>query len=160
MRIDTPSEFKNSRDRALAYFQKIRLLATELGEIKKWYVQRTLKMIEAYCYNPKLVEDTARPVLLSLERKKMIQSMQGNVFKTPDRRFSKGDIFLGNVIGNNVPIYLTLRQINEHIGIFGRSGSGKSTLSYNLILQLVHRGIPVRIFDVKDNEYRDLFPHI
>jgi len=134
-------------------------LAKKTGEINKPYVVNALKMIGAFSYNPYVVRKTLSEVLLRLEKVNARQLLSGNVFPIPDPKILQGDIYVGNAVGNNLPVYLSLRNINENIGVWGRAGSGKTNLCTILCLELNKRHIPIRAYDYKA-EYRDLLPFI
>lgn len=53
------------------------------------------------------------------------------------------------------PLGLTRRQLNEHMLVVGRSGAGKTTFFYNMIDACNSKGLPVMVFDFK-NDYRDV----
>jgi len=134
-------------------------LAKKTGEINKPYVVNALKMIGTFSYNPAVVRKTLKEVLLRLEKVNARQFLSGNVFSMPDPKILQGDIYVGNAVGNNLPVYLSLRNINENIGVWGRAGSGKTNLCTIICLELSKRRIPVRVYDYKA-EYRDLLPFI
>ncbi len=152
-------ESKDPKEFAMESYLYIRSLAKEVQELNKPYVVNALNTIKTFSHNPAVVNKAVNDVRLRLERKKTIQLLNGNVFSSPSPSVLKGDIYLGNTVGDNQPAFLPLRRINENIGVWGRAGGGKTNLCQNLALQLVRAGIPVRAYDYKA-EYRDLLPFI
>lgn len=134
-------------------------LAKKTGEMNKPYVINALKMMGAFSYSPALVRKILKDVLLRLEIIYAKQFLSGNAFPVPSPEILEGDVCIGTTLGNNMPIYLSLRNINENIGIWGRAGSGKTNLCTIICLELTKLQIPVRVYDYKD-EYRDLLPFI
>lgn len=51
------------------------------------------------------------------------------------------------------PVGVTRRELNEHMLVVGRSGAGKTTFFYNMIDTCNDKGLPVLVFDFK-NDYR------
>jgi DNA-binding MarR family transcriptional regulator len=73
-----------------------------------------------------------------------------------------GHISIGELeyLGRKIsPLYLRLKDINRHVGIFGSTGTGKTTFALNLIRQLHKKGLPVLIFDW-EKSYRSLINKI
>ena len=152
-------ELKDPREFALKSYVFLLSRAREVGEENKSYVVNAINTISAFSYNPAMVKNAVNNVLLRLERKRTIQLLCGNPFKSPDPGLLKGNILIGYVVDSNASAALSFRNINENLGIWGRAGSGKTNLSQLIILQLIRAGIPVRTYDYKD-EYRDLLGHI
>ncbi len=64
-----------------------------------------------------------------------------------------GEIKLGEAIESGAPFGLGIKEITQHILLAGMSGSGKTTILYNLMNQLLKKGIPFFCFDFK-KEFR------
>lgn len=152
-------EFKDSREFALRSFLYLVYLARQTGELDKPYVINALNTIRAFSHNPNVINKAVNDIRLRLERKRAIQILNGNVFSLPSPGILKGDIYLGNTPEDNKEAFLSLRNINENIGIWGRAGVGKTNLCQLLIFQLIQADIPIRTYDYKA-EYRDLLPHV
>ena len=69
-----------------------------------------------------------------------------------------GPYKLGNFSHSDIEFGLTDRQINEHVGIFGRTGSGKSTIVNILASQIIEKGdAKILLIDPKGkSDYRGL----
>lgn len=152
-------EFKDPREFALRSFLFLVSFARQVGELDKPYVINALNTIRAFSHNPAVINKAVNDIRLRLERKRALQLLHGNVFSLPSPGILKGDIYLGNTAEDNKETFLSLRNINENIGIWGRAGGGKTNLCQLLVLQSVQADIPVRTYDYKA-EYRDLLPHI
>lgn len=150
---------QDPREYALKSYTLILSTAREIREENKPYVIKALNTIKAFAYNPSIVKSAVTNVLLRLERQRASQFLNNNVFNPPRNTQNSGIIHIGQIVGNNSPASLTLRHINENIGIWGRAGVGKTNLTYLLCIALVKNSISVRAYDYK-NEYRDLIPHI
>lgn len=98
-------------------------------------------------------------MLVRLERKRAQHLLSGNPFPIPYPSVLEGDFYIGQGVGINEAVNFNFRETNENIGIWGRAGSGKSNSCSILCLGFLNKGIPVRVFDYKD-EYRDLLPFI
>jgi predicted transcriptional regulator len=159
MKIEKQFDFKDPREFALKSYLFLRSLAKEVQEQDKPYILNAMKRIQAFSYNPLLVSRAVNDVRLRLERQRSKLLSSTNYFSLPDPKILTGDIYVGNTVGSNLPVYIPLRRINENIGIWGRLGSGKTNLSIILCLGLYLLGIPVRIYDYKD-EYRNLLNYI
>ena len=73
-----------------------------------------------------------------------------------------GQINIGELeyLGRKIsPLYLRLKDINRHVGIFGSTGTGKTSFALNLIRQLHKKGVPFLIFDW-EKSYRSLIKEI
>jgi len=73
-----------------------------------------------------------------------------------------GQINIGELeyLGKKIsPLYLRLKDINRHVGVFGSTGSGKTSFALNLIRQLHKKGVPFLIFDW-EKSYRSLIKEI
>ncbi len=159
MDSDKILEFKDPKEFALRNFLFIVSLAKEVRELDKPYVINALNTIKTFSHNPAVVNKAVNDIRLRLEREKAKKFLNRNVFSSPNSGILKGDIYVGNTVGDNQLVFLPLRRINENIGIWGRAGGGKTNLCQNLTLQLVLAGIPVRAYDYK-SEYRDLLPFV
>lgn len=159
MNTEKMLEFNDPREFALKSYLFLRSLAKEVQEQDKPYILNAMKRIRAFSHNPILVNQAVNDVRLRLERQKAKLFSVTNSFPLPDPKILAGDIYVGNTAGSNLPVCLPLRRINENIGIWGRLGSGKTNLSIILCMGLYQLGIPVRIYDYKD-EYRNLLTYI
>ncbi len=59
-------------------------------------------------------------------------------------------IFLGKVIGDGhelADLYLAIKDLRQHVAIFGTTGSGKTTTAATIALRLVEKGVGVLIVD-------------
>lgn len=65
-----------------------------------------------------------------------------------------GEVMLG-VDPDGRPLGVSRRQLNEHMLVVGRTGAGKTTFFYNVIDACNEKGLPVLMFDFK-NDYRDV----
>ena len=64
-----------------------------------------------------------------------------------------GEIELGEAMENGKPFGLDFDEMIQHILLAGMSGSGKTTILYNMMTQLLKKGIPFFCFDFK-KEFR------
>ncbi len=64
-----------------------------------------------------------------------------------------GGIEVGMVGDTEFPFGLSLNEMTQHVLLAGRSGSGKTTLLYNVMNQLLDRGIKFWVIDLK-REFR------
>ena len=117
MRQGNLPETKDLRVVALERCRIILSQAREAGEQNKGYVLKAVKAMSYFYHDPQLVTNLSNNVLLRLQRKRVMQLLNGSVFELPDSKLLKGSISIGNVIGNNAPVALTLRNVNENIGI-------------------------------------------
>jgi len=159
MSTEKTLEFNDPREFALKSYLFLRSLAKEVQEQDKPYILNAMKRIRAFSHSPFLVNQAVNDVRLRLERQRIKLFSETNSFSLPDPKILAGDIYAGQTAGSNLPVCLSLRCINENIGIWGRLGSGKTNLSIILCIGLYQAGIPVRIYDYKD-EYRNLLTHI
>ncbi|MEW6686067.1 MAG: hypothetical protein AB1393_07675 [Candidatus Edwardsbacteria bacterium] len=139
-------------DPCLQAFLHIMNLARETGSEREPFVLQALKVIRAFPQNRELVQSYAKSVERRLMPKLLKEQFHSEV---PDSNVFSGSIHLGYVAENNVPVRLTLNQLNQNIFTCGRLGSGKTNLNFNIIPQVVGQGIRCEICDFKQ-EYRDL----
>ncbi|MGQ4833341.1 MAG: ATP-binding protein [Candidatus Asgardarchaeia archaeon] len=83
-----------------------------------------------------------------------------NNFSVPES-LSEGDIFLGKVLFDGVPVsnaFLTLNDLVHHAVIIGQTGSGKTTLVKSIMWQIIRKSPQINwlIIDFK-GEYLDIF---
>lgn len=96
-------------------------------------------------------EDDFRELLELRVMKKIISP--DPFYPLPEGSEINGEIELGKVGDTGTSFGLSLDEMTQHILIAGRSGSGKTTLIYNMINQLLDRGISFWCFDFK-KEFR------
>jgi len=161
MEIKNPLEYEDPREFALMSYLSLASLAEEAQAWDKPYLTNALRKIGKFYYNPFIVKEAVNEVRLRLERKKFECHPSINFLSQPDPRNLKGDIYVGNTVGTNLPVFLPLRRFNENIGVWGRLGSGKTNLCILLCLQLSMHNPPiiVRVYDYKD-EYRNYSPYV
>jgi len=157
--MDSKKRFNQPEELAFGNALYLISLAKETGELNKPYFKNALKVLSAFSYNPWIVNKTLKEVLVRLERKRAQHLLSGNPFPIPYPSVLEGDFYIGQAVGINEAANFNFRETNENIGIWGRAGSGKSNACSILCLGFLNKGIPVRVFDYKD-EYRDLLPFI
>jgi hypothetical protein len=161
MNTINPLEFKDPREFALMSYLSLCSLAQEVQEWDKPYVANALNKISKFYYNHFIVNEAVTEVRLRLERKKVELLSSANYFSLPNPRILTGDIYVGDTVGSNLPVFLPLRRLNENLGVWGRLGSGKTNLCVLIAFQvsMLNPSIPVRAYDYKD-EYRNYTPYI
>jgi hypothetical protein len=152
------TDIKGNRKYALDCYMYILSRAKQAGEENKPYIQKTLQIINNFSYNPQTVKEVVDRTLLRLERTFAQNLLNHNMFMPPRINIS-GQIAIGKIAGTERNAYLSMRNLNENIGLWGRAGVGKTNFAQIICLQLITHGISVRAYDYK-NEYRDLIPHI
>ncbi len=152
------NKLKDTQKYALDCYMNILAKAKQAGEENKLYIQRALQMINNFSYNPMIVKETMTRTLIRLEREFALTMLNNNLFMPPKANIT-GEISIGKIAGSERNAFLSFRNLNENIGLWGRAGAGKTNFATLICLQLVDAGIGVRAYDYK-NEYRDLIPHI
>ena len=124
--------------------EKLKILQPILGPVK---VRRLRQMyfFEDDFREKKEIENhidllISRFVKKSVEDEIMLPPLQ--------KELCAGDINIGEqeYLGKRIyPLYLKLKDINRHVGVFGATGSGKTTFAKNLIRQIHKKGIPFLI---------------
>ncbi|QLG61924.1 DUF853 family protein [Halorarum salinum] len=90
--------------------------------------------------------------LMDLYQRRVAQVVTKDVFYPYER--VDGELTLGTD-PDGQQIALTREQLNEHLLLVGMTGSGKTTFFYNLMETAMTAGLPVMVFDFK-NDYRHL----
>jgi hypothetical protein len=76
-------------------------------------------------------------------------------YPPPKENEVSGEINVGKAIESGASFGLDIKEMTQHILLAGMSGSGKTTLEYNMMNQLLEKGIPFFCFDFK-REFRGL----
>ena len=158
MQYEKNLKFQDPREFVFRRFLSILSDAKNTGELRKPYVWNAFKIIRAFSYNPHIIGKDTRDTLIKLKGVEAQRILDGNRFDSPNPKILKGDIYVGNTIRGNLPVFIPLRRINENIGIWGRLGIGKTNLCILICIGLYNLGVPIRIFDYKD-EYRNFLPY-
>jgi hypothetical protein len=138
--------------------EKLKLLKPVLGE-KKVMSLRQMYLFEDDFREKKEIENY---IDLIISRKVKTSIEDEIILPPPDIDICNGEIFAGQIEYLKKPLnpfYLTLQDINRHVGIFGSTGSGKTTFALNLIKQLHDQKMPFIIFDW-ETSYRHLIKHL
>ena len=135
---------------------EILALARQAGVEHELFVQDTVEALEAFAYKPSLVREmmnATKQRLLS-----MIVKKERGKSGLPPPQFFKGTIYAGDVAGTKGKFMLEKNQFTLGIFIAGILGSGKTNIIKNLIIEHKKQGVPILIFDVK-NEYYAMLGH-
>ena len=138
--------------------EKLKMLQPVLGP------ERTARLRQMYFFEDDFREkkelESHMDLLISRHVKKDVNDQI--ILPPLPKDLCAGQINIGELeyLGRKIsPLYLRLKDINRHVGIFGSTGTGKTTFALNLIRQLHKKGVPVLIFDW-EKSYRSLISKI
>jgi len=89
--------------------------------------------------------------IISLAHRELGNFYNKILLSLPPEKKAQGPIHLGNILYEKEKweLGISLNELNQHLGIFGRSGSGKTNITFHILLQLINKGIKVLFMDWK-----------